>query len=401
MAEVKIISGDMACAYGAKVSRARVVAAYPITPQTIVVEKLSEFIANGEMDAEYIRVESEHSAASAVFGSEAAGLRSYTATSSQGLALMHEIVYAIAGARLPIGFSIVNRTLAAPINILAENNDIMAERDSGFIINFNDSNQEVLDSIIINYRVGEDKKVLLPQMNNLDAFILSHTFEPVEIPDQKKVDDFLPELDLEYKLDTEHPIAMAPLSDHRYTPEFRWNQDIAMREALKLIPKVMDEFYDIFGRRYGNGLVEKYKLDGAEVVLFAAGTNYSTGKAAVDDLREEGKPVGIVKIRSLRPFPVDDIREIAKNVDVIGVHDRSAIFGLGGEFYQEVKSALYGAKYQPTVLGFVAGLGGRDVRKDDIKKWFDTMLKVKKTGEIPENFRKPGDQWYDHVDVRK
>ncbi len=401
MPEVKIISGNLACAYGAKVAKVRVVAAYPITPQTTVVEKLSEFVANGEMDAEYIRVESEHSAASAVFGSEASGLRSYTATSSQGLALMHEILYAIAGARLPIGMSVINRTLAAPINILAENNDIMAERDSGFIINFNESNQEVLDSILINYRLGEDKRVLLPQINNLDAFILSHTYEPVEIPDPKQVDDFLPELDLEYKLDTEHPIAMAPLSDHRYTPEFRWNQDLAMREALKLMPKVMDEFYEVFGRRYGNGLIETYKMDGAEVALFAAGTNYSTGRAAVDELREEGKPVGIVKIRSLRPFPVDDIREIAKQVDVIGVHDRSAIFGLGGEFLQEIKSALYGAKHQPPVIGFVAGLGGRDVRKDGIKEWFNTLLEIKKTGEIPENFRKPGDQWYDHVDVRK
>ena len=401
MGEKMIMSGNVAAAYGAKLCRPAVVAAYPITPQTTVVEKIAEFVNNGEMNCEYIRVESEHSALSACYGAEATGVRTFTATSSQGLALMHEILFVCAGGRLPVGMVIINRSLAAPVGIGAEWNDAMPERDSGWIILWCESNQEVLDTVIMNYKVGEDHNVLLPQFCCLDAFILSHTYEPVDVPLQKEVDDFLPPLNLDYILDVNNPLCMAPLSDHRYTPEFRWNQEKAMQKTRGMIKKVSEEFYEKFGRKYGNGLIEEYKMDDAEVALVTMGTNVSTARATIDQMKKEGKAVGLVKVRSFRPFPAKELREIAKKVSVMGTLGRCASFSLGSPLNVDTKSVVYGTKNQPPIIGFIAGLGGRDITSATVRQCYDVMLKTAKTGEVPSNFIQPGELYYDHIDVRK
>jgi len=401
MGEKHVVSGNIAAAYGAKLCRPSVVSAYPITPQTTIVEKIADFVNNGEMDCEYIRVESEHSALSACFGAEAAGVRTFTATSSQGLALMHEILYGCSGARLPINMAIVNRTLAAPINIMAEWNDAMPERDSGWLIQWCESGQEVLDTIIMNYRVGEDKQVLLPQFCCMDAFILSHTYEPVDIPLQKEVDDFLPPLELEYILDVNKPICIHPLCDDRYTPEFRWGQEKAMQNARQTILIVGEEFYEKFGRRYGNGLLEEYKMDGAEVALVTMGANVSTARIVVDEMRKRKIAVGLIKVKSFRPFPIAELRETAKKVSVIGVLERCASFGMGGPLYTDLRSAIYGLKSQPLAIGFVAGLGGRDINKNTVERCYEVMLETAKTGKVPSNFVQNGELYYNHIDARK
>jgi len=401
MGKRMIMSGNIAAAYAAKLCRPAVVSAYPITPQTTIVEKIAEYVNNGEMNCEYIRVESEHSALSACYGAEATGVRTFTATSSQGLALMHEVLFVCAGARLPVGMVIVNRTLSAPIDIMAEWNDAMPERDIGWIILWCEFGQEDLGTVAFNYKVGENRNVLLPQFCCLDAFILSHTYEPVDAPLQKEVDDFLPPLKMDYILDVKKPICIGPLTDDRITPELRWNQEKAMQNARDMILKVSEEFGEKFGRRYGNGLVEEYKTDDADVVLVTMGTNVSTARTVVDQMRKEGKSVGLVKVRSFRPFPVEELRDMAKNVSVIGVLDRCASFGFGSPLYTDTKSAVYGVKSQPTVIGFIAGLGGRDITASAIGYCYDVMLKASKTGKIPPSFVKPGELYYDHIDVRK
>ena len=401
MGKKMVMSGNIASAYAAKLCRPAVVAAYPITPQTTIVEKIAEFVNNGEMNCEYIRVESEHTALSACYGAEATGVRTFTASSSQGLALMHEILFVCAGGRLPVGMVIVNRSLSAPIDIMAEWNDVMPERDSGWVIQWCESGQEVLDTVIMNYKVGEDRHVLLPQITCLDAFILSHTYEVVDVPLQKEVDDFLPSLKLDYILDVSNPITIAPLCDDRYTPEFRWNQEVAMQKARNIIKEVSERFHKKFGRKYGNGLVEEYKMDNAKVALISMGTNVSTARIVVDQLRKEGEAVGLIKIKSFRPFPTKEIREATKDLSIVGTLERCAAFGSGGPLYIDIKSAMYGMKNQPPVIGFMAGLGGRDVTTNTIKTCYDTILKTAKTGKVPPDFVQHGEMYYDHIDVRK
>lgn len=380
----KVINGNLAAAIGAKLSRPSVIAAYPITPQTTIVEKLAEFVSNGDLKAEYIRVESEHSAMSACIGAEACGVRTYTATSSQGLALMHEMLHVAGGARLPIGMGVVNRTLSVPLNIFVEYNDVMPERDSGWIILFAENPQEVLDTTIQLYKVGEDRDVLLPAMTCMDSFILSHTYEPVDIPSQREVDNFLPPLQLDYVLDVEKPIAIAPLMDHRLTPEYRYLQEVAMRNSREVIRKVNEEFYEAFGRSYGNGLIEKYHMDGAEVALLATGSNVGTVKVAVNMLRKDGENIGLIKLRSFRPFPSQDLKEALKGVEVLGVLDRSASFGSGGPIYLDVRSSLYNPKGGLNIINFIAGLGGRDVKVGDVAMMYKKLQEVKKVGYAEE-----------------
>ena len=380
----KVISGNLAAAIGAKLSRPSVVAAYPITPQTTIVEKLAEFVANGDLKAEYIRVESEHSAMSACIGAEACGVRTYTATSSQGLALMHEMLHVAGGSRLPIVMAVVNRSLSTPLSILVEYNDVMPERDSGWIILFAETPQEALDTTIQLYKVGEDRDVLLPAMVCMDSFILSHTYEPVEVPSQRDVDDFLPPLKLDYILDVEKPIAIAPLMDHRLTPEYRYLQEVAMRNSRQAIKKVNRDFYEAFGRSYGNGLIEEYYMDGAKVALLATGSNVGTARVAVNKLRKDGEKVGLIKLRSLRPFPSQDLKEALKDIEVLGVLDRSVSFGSGGPIYLDVRNSLYNPKGGPNIINFIAGLGGRDIKVDDVATIYKKLLEVREVGYVEE-----------------
>lgn len=381
MVERRVVTGNYSAAYGALLSRAEVIAAYPITPQTFIVEHVSEFVNDGKLDAEYMPVESEHSAMSACVAASATGVRAFTATASQGLALMHEVLYVAAGLHLPIVMPVVNRTIASPIGIWCEHNDTMAERDSGWLQCFTENNQEVLDMVIQAYKVAEDNRVLLPVMVNLDAFILSHTVEPVEFPDQKDVDEFLPRYNPKHAyLRSEDPMVVGSFAAPEYIQEFRYQTEESTQNAKDVITEVNDDFAKKFGRDYG-GAVEQYRMDDAEAALITLGTVSATARDVVDELREEGKDVGLVKMRWYRPYPTEIIRDIASRVKALGVYDRAMSFGIGGPNYADTKSALYGHS-DTLVLGFLAGLGGRDVMMKDIKLMFERTLEAAKTGKV-------------------
>lgn len=352
----KVITGNHAVSYGVMLSRAQVISAYPITPQTQVVELLSEFCANGTLKAKFIKVESEHSAMAALIGASSAGARTFTATSAQGLALMHEMLHWAAGARLPIVMVNVNRAMGPPWSIWTDQNDSLSQRDTGWMQLYCESNQEVLDSVICAYKVAEE--VLLPAMLVLDAFVLSHTAEPVEIPDQALVDQFLPPYQPLYKLDVQEPHAFGGLAPPELYMELRYKMQQAMEQARAAWKRADSEFFEQFGRQYG--LIEPYYLEEAELALVTSGTVTSTARVVVDERREQGQKVGLLKIRLFRPFPAEEVRQALSGVRKVAVIDRNISFGAGGIFAQEIKAALYNHLRVP-IFGFVAGLGGRDI----------------------------------------
>jgi len=378
----RVVTGNYAAAYGAKVCRPAVVAAYPITPQTFIVEHLSEFVNDGEMDTEFVRMDSEHSAMSACVSASATGVRTFTATASQGLALMHEILFIASAQRLPVVMPVVNRTVAGPIGIWVEYNDTMPQRDTGWLQVYVEDNQEVLDMTIQAFKIAEDHDVLLPIMVNLDAFILSHTVEPVDLIEQEDVDKFLPPYKSIVNLLPETPMAVGTFSPPEYIQEVRYQTDAAMRKAEEVIERVNREFTEQFGRDY-HGMLEEYRTDDADVVLVTLGTVTSTARAVVDRMREAGKKVGIVKLRFFRPYPLEKIREIASKVDAIGFYDRSVSYGVGGPSYIEGRHALYG--FTIPVMNFLAGLGGRDVMSEDVELMFDMLLKAAKEGRAEKD----------------
>ncbi len=377
----RVVTGNYAAAFAAMRARVNVVAAFPITPQTFIVEHISEFVNDGIMDCEFIRVESEHSAMSATVSASATGARAFTATASQGLALMHEILFTASGMRLPIVMPVVNRTLAAPIGIWAEMNDVMPERDAGWILAFVEDNQEVHDMVLQAYRIAEDNRVLLPMMVNLDAFILSHTVEPVDLMEPEDADRFLPSYKPEHAyLDPERPMGVGIFTPPEYIQEERYQTHAAMEGSKQVIKEVNDEFAKMFGRDYG-GLVEEYRMDDAEVALLTLGTVTSTAREVVDNLRAEGKKVGLVKVRFLRPYPTDEIRSVASRVKAIGIYDRAISYGVGGPAYIEARSALYGHTDIP-ISNYLAGIGGRDVMLSDIEFMFNDLLKNAESGKV-------------------
>ncbi len=363
----KAIVGNHALSYGAMLSRVQVIAAYPITPQTQVVELLSEMCAEGILKAEFIKVESEHSAMAACMGASASGARAFTATSSQGLALMHEVLHWVAGARLPVVMGNINRAMGPPWTIWTEQTDSLSQRDTGWMQIYCQDNQEVLDSVILAYKVSE--QVLLPTMIVLDAFVLSHTSEPVEIPEQEKVDEFLPPYKNKYILNPDDPHAFGGLTGPDWYMELRYKIQKAHEEALDIIEKEGREFEKLFGRYYG--LVEAYKVDDADTIIVAISTAASTAHYAVDLLREQGRKVGLLRIRVVRPFPVEKVREALSGAKKVFVLDRNLSPGNGGIIAQEVKSALMNVRNHPPVFGFIAGLGGRDITTKDIIEMFD------------------------------
>ena len=371
----RVITGNYAAAYGAYLTRVDFVSAYPITPQTLIVEHVSEFVNDGLLDAEYMRVESEHSAMSACVAASATGARTYTATASQGLALMHEVLFIPPVLHLPIVMPVVNRTVAAPIGIWCEQNDTMPQRDTGWLQVYCEDNQEVVDMVIQSYKIGEHKKVLLPSMVMLDAFILSHTVEPVDFPEIAEVDKFLPAYKPEHAyLDPERPMVLGSFTPPEYIQEARYQTEESMNNARRVIKEVTKEFGKTFGRDYG-GLIEKYRCEDADVVLITTGTVTSTARVVVDQYREKGKKVGLVKLRFFRPFPVQEIKELGEQAEAVGVYDRSMSFGTAGPTYIETRYALYG--YSIPILNFLAGLGGRDVSTKDISLMFDRLLEAK------------------------
>ena len=357
----KVIVGNHAVSYGVQLARAQVLAAYPITPQSSVVEELSEICADGKLDARFIKVESEHSAMATIIGACSTGVRAFTATSSQGLALMHELLHWASGARLPLVMANVNRALGPGWNIWADQLDSLSQRDTGWMQVYCEDNQEVLDATIQAFRIAE--LVNLPMMITFDAFFLSHTSEVVDIPDQEEVDRFLPKYDPEFFLNTKDPRSFGALTSPDHYMEMRYKIQSGMDKALKVSKEVFQEFNQIFGRQYD--LVEKYKMDDAQVVLVTAGTVTSTSKEVVDELRDKGEKVGLLKIRMFRPFPAEEILEALKGRKKVLVLDRNMSPGLGGIFAQEVKAVV--GRYTP-VHGFVAGLGGRDITPDAIKQ---------------------------------
>lgn len=371
--KAKAMTGAEAVANAMRQIEPHVVAAYPITPQTPIVEYFAKFVADGVVRTEMIPVESEHSAMSAVVGAAAAGARAMTATSANGLALMHEVVYIAASSRLPIVMPVVNRALSGPINIHCDHSDAMAERDSGWVQFFAESNQEAYDLTILALKLAENENVRLPVMVNLDGFILSHGVEPVELLPDEVVKEFVGEPKMMYPLlDTEKPVTYGPLDLYDYYFEHKRQQIEAMENVKKTFPKVAEEFQKISGRKYD--FVEPYKLEDAEYVMVALGSTNSTIKYVVDWMREEGFKVGALKVWMFRPFPKLQIQQYLNGRKGVIVLDRSASFGAEAPLYEAVKSALYNATIRSQMGSYVYGLGGRDILPEHIRSAFEDAI---------------------------
>ena len=389
-----IIKGNVAAAYAAKSARVQVISAYPITPQTTVVEKLSEFVDNGEMPGtQYIKVESEHSVFASVIGASKAGTRTFTATSGQGIFYAHEMIHWAAGARLPIVVSIASRAPAPPWNIWADFTDVISQRDTGWMSSFCATHQEIYDEILMSYKLCEDHEVLLPKFIAYGGFILSHTSKPVIIEEQDIVDEFLPPLPDEKGwphiwIDPKRPMMFGNLiMPSGFYYEFRLKIHDAMIRAKNKIKSVAQEFEKIFGRYYGNGLTQEYKFDNVDVGVIIYGDLALQMEQAVDDVREEGYKVGMVKLRYFRPFPTEDIIEVAKKVKLLGIIDRATAFGsqTGGPVSNEVKTALHETKGTASIIPIINGLGGREVTLEQQKDQLKKLVKLNETGELPKD----------------
>ncbi len=371
------IEGSLAVAEAVKRCKPDVVSAYPITPQTHIIEELAKMIANGELKAEYVNVESEHSAASVVLGASATGARAYTATTSQGLLLMVEVLYCIAGLRLPVVLGAANRAVSAPINIWNDFQDTMAARDTGWIQLYAENNQEASDLHIQAYKIAENKDVRLPVMVCMDGYLITHSIEPVRIPSKEEVDKFLPSYRPEHCLTTKEPLTFGYLMGSEGYMETRYLIHEAMENAKGVIEDVAKDFSSVFGRFCG-GLVEEYRLDNAQFVFVSMGTMVGVIKEAVDALRTEGKKVGALKIRSFRPFPKEAVIKALKGAAGVMVIEKDVSLGSAGALALEVKDTLYGLKKMPKVKGYIAGLGGREVLNETIVKaltLFDSDVK--------------------------
>ena len=354
-----------------------VVAAYPITPQTHIVEHLAELVADGKLDAQFIPVESEHSAMSVCCGSSAVGARTFTCTSSQGLALMNEIVFAASSLRLPIVMFVVNRALSAPINIWNDHSDTMSIRDCGWIQIFAANSQEVFDSSLFAFQVAENPEVCMPLIVNMDGFMLSHMIEPVEYWEQEQVNKFLPEFKPVFRLDPDKPVTIGALGMPNVFTEVKMSQDQALINSKPHILKAWKNMGDITGRYYNP--VEEYQMEDAETVFITMGSIGGAATLAVDNLRSQGKAAGQLRIRLWRPFPFDEIRQALKGKKRVIVIDRAVSFGgPGGPVASEIRSALYQLDDMPIVNNYICGLGGRDVTQDDFITMYEQAGKTSK-----------------------
>jgi len=387
------LNGDEAAAYAAKQVNPDIVAAYPITPQTIIVERFSEYVADGEVDTEFVAVESEHSALSSCVGAAAAGGRAFTATAANGLALMWEITYIASSLRLPIVMAVANRALSGPINIHNDHSDTMGARDSGWIQIYCENSQEVYDACIEAWMMGEHPCVQLPVMVCLDGFTLSHTMENVLTLPDDVVQEFVGERqfirvkghagETEFRLNVETPLTMGPLDLQDYYFEHKMQQVDAMNEALKAIPEVDAEYAKVSGRRYG--FLHPYKMDDAEVALIGLGSAMGTVRYAVDELRDEGIKAGLIKMRVFRPFPEEELVMVVGDLPVLGVLEKAASFGApGGPLYEEVKTVFYDRERKPLIADFIHGLGGRDTSPKMIKGVYKSLLDAKEKGKVSE-----------------
>ena len=344
-----------------------VIAAYPITPQTHIVEDLAEMVNNGSLNAEYIPVESEHSAISACLGSSAAGARTFTAAASQGLALMHEILFAASSLRLPMVMAVANRALSAPINIWADHSDIMPQRDTGWVQIFAENGQDVFDLMLHAFRLSEDSRILLPVMVSMDGFTLSHVMEPVSILSKEEVDTILPQVSFKERLDVRNPRSIGPFGAQNVYTEVKQQQEAALLEAEVVLNEIWTDFDERFGRRYNP--VEAYRTDDAEVILVTMGAIGETARTAVDEMRETGIPVGLARIRLWRPLPCEQLASVLENAETIAVIDRMMSPGApGGPVGLELRSLFYDREKRPKIINFVAGLGGREINRRTFKE---------------------------------
>ena len=379
----ELLSGTYSAAAGAMLSRAQVVAAYPITPQTTVVERLSEYIAKGELAAKFIPVESEHSAMSVLVSASAGGARTFTATARQGLALMHEVLHWAGRGRCPIVMAVVTASLGPPPDIAMEQDDAPGQRDTGWLQFYCRSNQEILDTIIQAYRVAE--MVSLPVMVIFDGFIMSHTYEPVFVPDREVVDGFLPPRQTKFKLDPDHPLRFfaspGAVAGAPYLSKLRRRVQDAMEVAEGVVKEVHEEFYQHFGRRYD--VIECYRTEDADVILVALTSVASMGHDVVDEMRQEGKKVGLLRVRMFRPFPVQEVVAVLQNASKIAVIDRNVSYGRSGILALELKAAMYSAVKKPPVFGFIGGLAGLSIRTRNIRQAIEyTYAHEEPEGEI-------------------
>ncbi len=381
------LSGDEAVAHGVRLSRPHVIAAYPITPQTITVERLSEMVEAGELNAEYMHVESEHSAISATMGASAVGARTFTASSSQGLLYMTEGLHYASGGRYPIVMMNANRSVALPWSIYGDQRDSLSLLDSGWIQVYVEDAQEALDMTIQAFKIAEHADVLTPMMVNLDGFILTHTYEIVSVPAQEDVDAFLPPFETPNKMCFENPKNMAFSSQPDDNTEFKYQQNVGVLNSIEVLKQVNDEYAEKFGRDYF-GMVEEYRCEDAEAVLVTLGSVTGTTRVVVDKMRAEGKKVGLLKIRYMRPFPEKEIMDLVSRVKNIGVIDKDISFGYEGTVYTNVNSAIAKTGLSIFTKNYVGGLGGRDITKAEIEEMFNELLtgKLKKEGEHVEFF---------------
>jgi pyruvate ferredoxin oxidoreductase alpha subunit len=368
----EFIEGSAAIAKIIRMCKPGVISAYPITPQTHIGENLAQFIADGEMKCEFVNSESEHSSASIILGASAVGVRAYNSTSSQGLLLMLEVLYSIAGMRFPLVLTCANRAVSSPINIWNDQQDSVTLRDSGWIQFYAETNQEACDLHIQAYRIAEDHNVYLPTMVCIDGYLLTHAVEVIELPEQEQVDKFLPPLEPLHVLDPENPVSMGVLYDPAAYMETRYAIQETMKDALELIPVVADEFKAMFGRESG-GLIQEYKIEDADKVIVAMGSVVSTIKETVDEMRDEGEKVGAIKVVTHRPLPSQSLYNSLKHIPEIAVLDKSISLGASGPLYMDLKYIFQGKNASPKISGFIGGLGGRDVTKDSIRNIFDRL----------------------------
>ncbi len=381
----KVVEGSYAVAQAVKCCDPDIISAYPITPQTHIVENLSQMVADGELKAEFITVDSEFSALSALVGSSAMGARSYSSTTSQGLALMYEVLYNVSGLRMPIVMTVANRAMGAPLNIWNDQQDSIGARDCGWIQLYAENVQEAMDLTPQAYKLAEDPDILTPVMVCMDGFILTHVYEPVEFLDHDKVKQFLPPFKPKITLDPAHPVTIGAFADPSTFTEYRYLQQDAQNKALGKIDTIAKEFKETFGRYYG-GLIDTYRMEGADAAIVTLGSVIGTIKDALDEMWAEGKKVGLVKVRSYRPFPVKALRDSLKDVSSIAVIEKDVSIGNEAGLTTDLKAAFYNTGMKTPIIGFTAGLGGRDITLKDIKKAGDKALAAAKGPEAEFEF---------------
>lgn len=377
------LTGNHCVAYAVKLARVKVVSAYPITPQTTIVEKISELVDSGKADIRMIRVESEHSALAAVYGAATSGVRAFTATSSHGLLYMHEMVWWVAQARIPLVMAVVTRTIGPPWNIWTDHHDIMGQRDTGWLIAMAENNQEVLDETIKLFKITEDPNVYLPGILGLDAFILSHTVEPVELPDQEVVDQFLPERRQPYTIKSGDSLIMGNVpSDLLTNSRMRWGVHLGLKNAEEVIDMADREWGRLTGRHYG-GLIDCYRCEDADYLFVGVGAWVGDMRIAADRLRESGQRFGVLKIRYVRPFPLSRILEAVRGRKGVLVFDRSISAGSAGPIFLDLASYLHSSELKIPVKNVVTGLAGLDISYEDFAKIGEVFVKeVSETGWV-------------------